>query len=72
MKVGDFKKLRSFDYEDSIIGLDVDDCFLMGEYMVEQVSDLDQNESRVVSYYRVVSKNGKNVSYVIEIEKLED
>ena len=72
MKSSEFRKLKTFGYEDDITGLDVGDCFLMGEHMVDQIFDLNQNESRAISYYRVISKKYKNISYVVEIKKLED
>jgi hypothetical protein len=70
MKKSTFLKLKIFEYDDDLTLLNVDDCFLMGENVSEQ--KLNITDISVISYYKIISKKGNTVSYITEIEKLEE
>ena len=50
--------------------LEVGDCFLEGESILEQVGT--KNVGDIVSYYKVTSKNGNNIAYSPMMEKLKE
>ena len=75
MKIKEFMNMKVFDYEDDITHLNIGDIFIMGEHMEEQKSAefiVNDESSRFVSYYEVLSKKGRNVNYIVKIEKLEE
>ena len=61
--------MKVYEWEDDIHNMEVGECFLMGESMKEQKS---QTDLQYVSYYKVISRNNNKVTYVVEMEKMED
>jgi len=50
--------------------LEVDECFLTGGEIIKQKDAKDVGD--LVTYYRVTKANGKNISYTMIYEKLEE
>jgi len=70
MKKSKFKTLKTFDIIEDDRVLEVDECFLTGGEIIKQKDAKDVGD--LVTYYRVTKANGKNISYTMIYEKLEE
>lgn len=70
MKTVDFARLMVLKEDTEIFKLKEGDIFLLGPKMIEQTSTKRVGE--IISYWKVESRKGNNISYFPVYEKLEE
>jgi hypothetical protein len=69
MKKSEFKRIKTYKYDDNTDDLNINDVFLMGEHMLDQLLN---DDIEYASMYKVISKQGSNMSFIVEIVKLKE
>lgn len=70
MKISEFVRLKTFD-DDIDLKLKVDDKFLTGKNMVNQI-ETKRKPGDKISYYQVLKAEGNNISYTVILDILEE
>jgi hypothetical protein len=70
MKISEWRKLKVVENYELINSFDIDDCFLMGNKIIEQ------RETKVtgqeITYFKILNKKGKSVEYIAIYDTLEE
>lgn len=70
MKTDEFYRLSEVTEEELLEDkLNEGDKFLYGESMIKQ--KYEKSPGDTISYYKVISKMGKNIAYMEQIERIE-